>query len=133
MAIMALVVHQWRSSDTRGADWCTPSRQVRRGDRLQLALRPGKIDMSPSPMAPGAGTSTGTIRHVVYLGTVPHYYVTSEAGEAFVIHCQSQAPSHPRRPLRVGDAIHLFWRPEHTLMLENNAEPSDLVAVKESG
>jgi spermidine/putrescine ABC transporter ATP-binding subunit len=114
--------------------WVTgaPGRQVRKGDRLQLALRPEKVDISASPMTPKANTCTGTIRHIVYLGTVTHYYVTSETGEAFVIYCQNQAASPSCGPLRVGDAIHLSWKPEHTLMLENDAEPSDVVAGKES-
>ncbi|HEX9869393.1 MAG TPA: ABC transporter ATP-binding protein, partial [Candidatus Tectomicrobia bacterium] len=102
---------------------CAPGRQVRKGDRLQLALRPEKVDISSSPMAAEANTCTGTIRHIVYLGTVTHYYVTSETGEAFVIFRQNQAASPSCGPLCVGDAIHLSWRPEHTLMLENDAVP----------
>jgi spermidine/putrescine transport system ATP-binding protein len=109
-----------------------PGRQVCTGDRLQLALRPEKVDISSSPMTPEANTCTGRIRHIVYLGTVTHYYVTSETGEEFVIYCQNQAASPSCGPLRVGNAIHLSWRPEHTLMLENDTEPGDVVAGKES-
>jgi ABC-type Fe3+/spermidine/putrescine transport system ATPase subunit len=90
------------------------------------------VDISSSPMMPEANTCTGRIRHIVYLGTVTHYYVTSETGEAFVIYRQNQAASPSCGPLCVGDAIHLSWKPEHTLMLENDAEPGDVVAGKES-
>jgi ABC-type Fe3+/spermidine/putrescine transport system ATPase subunit len=106
-------------------------REVRRGDRLQLALRPEKVDITSAPVMAEMNTCTGTIRHIVYLGTVTHYYVTSEDGEAFVVYWQNQAASHGSGPLRVGDTVHLSWKPEHTLMLENDDEGSDPVAAKE--
>ena len=83
-------------------------------------------------MTPQANTCTGTIRHIVYLGTVTHYYVTSEDGEAFVVYCQNQSASPACGSLCVGDAIYLSWKPEHTLMLENDTEPGDVVAGKGS-
>jgi spermidine/putrescine ABC transporter ATP-binding subunit len=108
-----------------------PERDVRGGDMLQLALRPEKVDMASVPMTAEANTCTGKIKHIVYLGTVTHYYVTSEHGDAFVVYWQNQAASHTSGPLRVGDAIHLSWKPEHTLILENDDECSDVVAAKE--
>jgi spermidine/putrescine ABC transporter ATP-binding subunit len=110
---------------------CAPERQARQGDRLQLALRPEKLHMSSTPEAPEANTCAATIRHIVYLGTVTHYYVTSESGEAFVVYCQNQAASPSCRPWRIGKAIHLSWKAEHTLILENNVAPGDLVVGKE--
>jgi spermidine/putrescine ABC transporter ATP-binding subunit len=108
-----------------------PEREVHRGDRLQLALRPEKVDITSAPATTEGNICTGTIRHIVYLGTVTHYYVTSEDGETFVVYWQNQAASHTSGPLRVGDAIHLSWKPEHTLLLENDEERSDVVAAKE--
>jgi spermidine/putrescine transport system ATP-binding protein len=106
------------------------AREVRKGDRLQLALRPEKVDITSVPAA-AANTCSGTLRHIVYLGTVTHYYVTSEDGEAFIVYWQNQAASHTSEPLRVGDTIHLAWKPEHTLMLENDDERSDFVTATE--
>jgi ABC-type Fe3+/spermidine/putrescine transport system ATPase subunit len=97
----------------------------------QLALRPEKVDMAAVPMTAEANTCTGKIKHIVYLGTVTHYYVTSEHGDAFVVYWQNQAASYTSGPLRVADAIHLSWKPEHTLILENDDECSDVVAAKE--
>ena len=107
-------------------------REVRQGDRLHLALRPEKVHMTSSPVTEGDNTCAGTIRHVVYLGTVTHYYVSSAEGEAFVIYQQNQHASHTCGPWRVGDTVHLSWKPEHTLMVENIEEDSDAVATKES-
>jgi hypothetical protein len=68
-----------------------PEREVHRGDMLQLALRPEKVDIASAPMTAEANTCSGTIRHIVYLGAVTHYDVASEAGEAFVVYWQNQA------------------------------------------
>ena len=89
---------------------CAPGHQVCKGYRLQLARCPEKVDISSLPMTPQANACKGTIRHIVYLGTVTHYYVTSEDGEAFVIYCQNQAASPSCGPLCVGDMIHLSWK-----------------------
>jgi ABC-type Fe3+/spermidine/putrescine transport system ATPase subunit len=105
------------------------AREVRKGDRLQLALRPEKVDITSVPAA--ANTCSGTIRHIVYLGTATHYYVISEDGEAFIVYRQNQTAAHPSGPLRVGDTIHLAWKPEHTLMLENDDERSGIVTAQE--
>jgi ABC-type Fe3+/spermidine/putrescine transport system ATPase subunit len=103
-----------------------PERQVRRGDRLQLALRPEKVDIAATPAPAGANGCIGTIKHIVYLGTMTHYYVTSDAGEEFVVYCQNQASVHTSGRLCVGDAIHLSWKSEHTLLLESDDERGDI-------
>jgi putative spermidine/putrescine transport system ATP-binding protein len=109
-----------------------PEREVLRGDRLHLALRPEKVHLTWSQSAQEANTCAGTIKHIVYLGTVTHYYMTSEAGEAFVAYLQNHEAPHTCAPLRVGDTVHLSWKPEHTLILENDEERCDVTAAKES-
>jgi ABC-type Fe3+/spermidine/putrescine transport system ATPase subunit len=74
----------------------------------------------------------GTIGHIVYLGTVTHYYVDSAEGEAFVVYVQNQEGSHTCGLWRVGDTVHLSWKPEHTLIVEHDEERSDVIAAKES-
>jgi len=39
---------------------------------------------------------------------------------------------NPCGSLCVGDAIHLSWKPEHTLVVEIDAAPGDVIAEKES-
>jgi spermidine/putrescine transport system ATP-binding protein len=110
----------------------TPDGEVRQGDHLHLALRPEKVHLTSSPARQEVNTCAGTIRHIVYLGTVTHYYVTSEEDEAFVVYLQNQQASHTCGPLHVGDTVHLSWKPEHTLIVESNEEYSDIVRTKES-
>jgi ABC-type polar amino acid transport system ATPase subunit len=50
---------------------------------------------------------------------------------ALFVYWQNQAASHTSGPLCVGDTIHLAWKPEHTLMLENDDERSDFVTATE--
>jgi spermidine/putrescine ABC transporter ATP-binding subunit len=108
-----------------------PERDVRQGDTLHLALRPEKVHITASPSRQEANTCTGIIGHIVYLGTVTHYYVTSDDGGAFVVYVQNQAASHISGLLRVGDTVHLSWRPEHTLIVEDDEPSSDVTTAKE--
>jgi len=87
------------------------------GDTVQLALRPEKVTMLPCddtamPYAPFA-----TVQHIVYLGTVTHYYTRTMQGEEIIIYAQNQDMGH-RSPVAVGDVMSLSWKPEHLLVLE---------------
>jgi ABC-type Fe3+/spermidine/putrescine transport system ATPase subunit len=106
-------------------------REVRQGAPLRVALRPEKVQMTSSPVTEGGNRCTGTIKHIVYLGTVTHYYVTNEEGEAFVVYLQNQQTSHTCGPWRVGDTVHLSWKPERTLIVENGDEDGDSVETEE--
>jgi spermidine/putrescine ABC transporter ATP-binding subunit len=114
--------------------WASPlvKGEVRQGDHLHLALRPEKIHLSPSPAPAATNTCVGAIRHIVYLGTATHYYVTSEEGEALIVYLQNQQMSHTCGPLHVGDTVHLSWKPEHTLVVENHEQDGNTVTTKES-
>jgi hypothetical protein len=50
----------------------------------------------------------------------------------FVSYLESQQAAHACGPWRGGDTVHLPWKAEHTLMMENGEEDSDSVATEES-
>jgi ABC-type Fe3+/spermidine/putrescine transport system ATPase subunit len=49
-------------------------KKVRRGDLLRLAWRPEKVLLAPPLPADTPHTQAATIQHIVYLGTVTHFY-----------------------------------------------------------
>jgi spermidine/putrescine transport system ATP-binding protein len=83
------------------------------GDRLDLSVRPEKIDMSTSePTAADSSVLRGTVSEVVYLGTSTNYIVTTSLGADIVVFDQnaSSAEDIAKR----GDKVFLSWNPQHS-------------------
>lgn len=92
-------------------------RTLHQGEHLHLALRPEKVAMC-SPREATAEGQPVTITHVVYLGMVTHYYTRTPQGEELIVYVQNQERTHGQRAFGVGDTVHLSWKPEHVLVLE---------------
>jgi spermidine/putrescine transport system ATP-binding protein len=82
------------------------------GARLELTVRPEKIDLSAAP-PPGDGcVLRGTVTEVVYLGTSTNFAVTTTTGADMVVFQQNSASAG--QPAARGDSIWLSWQPEHS-------------------
>jgi spermidine/putrescine ABC transporter ATP-binding subunit len=92
------------------------------GDTLHLALRPEKISLSRSRPTGEQNIAAAVIKHIVYLGTVTHYYVKTEEGEDLVVYAQNQETLPTHLPFAAGEAIFLSWQPESMLQLEQSME-----------
>jgi len=106
---------------TRGMPiWLKPPLrlQISVGDTLHLALRPEKVTMVPFGDTLMPYTQSATIKHIVYLGTVTHYYTRTIHGEEIMSYAQNQDMGHGCGPVAVGDVMSLCWKPENLLILE---------------
>ncbi len=87
----------------------------RAGDRVELAIRPEKIEIA-EVAGRAANCLPGTVENVVYLGAVTYYHVQTPDGRLVVME-QNRAARHDATPSPVGRAVHVCWDVEHTLVL----------------
>jgi ABC-type Fe3+/spermidine/putrescine transport system ATPase subunit len=107
--------------------WVPPAdgKKVRVGDTCQIALRPEKISLSRHRPAAEPHVTAATIKHIVYLGTVTHYYVKTEEGEDLVVYVQNQDNSPIHLPVAAGDTTVLSWKAESMLLLDQGIDVKD--------
>jgi spermidine/putrescine transport system ATP-binding protein len=84
------------------------------GDKLEVSVRPEKIDLhrSGDPSQSGRSVLSGIVTEVVYHGTATNYTVTTAAGPDFVVFDQNASGAEDL--VVRGDRVHLTWRPEHS-------------------
>jgi spermidine/putrescine transport system ATP-binding protein len=83
------------------------------GSRLELTVRPEKIDLSAAPPAGDGCALRGSVTEVVYLGTSTNFSVSTTAGSDMVVFQQNSA-SAATAPAARGDSVWLSWQPEHS-------------------
>jgi spermidine/putrescine ABC transporter ATP-binding subunit len=107
--------------------WVPPAdgKKVRVGDTCQIALRPEKISLSRHRPAAEQHVTAAVIKHIVYLGTVTHYYVKTEEGEDLVVYVQNQDNSPIHLPFAAGDTTVLSWKAESMLLLDQGIDVKD--------
>jgi len=89
-----------------------PDRAVGEGSRLELTVRPEKINLT-AERPPGEGCALrGTVTEVVYLGTSTNFSVTTSAGSDMVVFQQNSATA--ANVAGRGDSIWLSWNPQHS-------------------
>lgn len=93
----------------------TPQQNVRVGQTVHLVLRPEKIKIGAQGRKE-PNIFTATITHIVYLGTVTHYYVKTVEGENLIVYTQNDDVME-QSTLAVGATIFLSWKPENVLLL----------------
>ena len=87
-------------------------RAVGEGSRLELTVRPEKIELT-TERPPGEGCALrGTVTEVVYLGTSTNFSVTTSAGADVVVFQQNSASAG--NVAARGDSIWLSWNPQHS-------------------
>jgi spermidine/putrescine transport system ATP-binding protein len=89
-----------------------PDRAVSEGSRLELTVRPEKIDlMTARPSGEGCALR-GTVTEVVYLGTSTNFSVTTSVGADVVVFQQNSASAGDMAAR--GDSVWLSWNPQHS-------------------
>ncbi|WP_433230830.1 ABC transporter ATP-binding protein [Actinomadura formosensis] len=86
--------------------------KVAAGQRLELTIRPEKIDIGLDKPADGLCAVRGTVTEVVYLGTSTSYNITTHTGADVVVFLQN-ATSADDIATR-GDSVWLSWEPRHS-------------------
>jgi spermidine/putrescine ABC transporter ATP-binding subunit len=88
-------------------------RTVGQGSRLELTVRPEKIDLSTAPPPDdGCCALRGKVTEVVYLGTSTNFSVTTTTGSDMVVFQQNSASATDVAGR--GDSVWLSWQPEHS-------------------
>jgi spermidine/putrescine transport system ATP-binding protein len=87
-------------------------RGVSEGSRLELTVRPEKIDLATAPPAGEGCALRGTVTEVVYLGTSTNFSVSTTAGSDMVVFQQNSASAATVADR--GDSVWLSWQPEHS-------------------
>ena len=91
---------------------------VRGGDRLEVSIRPEKIDLHrgvPPVTATGGSVLSGTVTEVVYHGTSTNYTVATAAGADFTVFDQNASNAEDLADR--GDRVYLTWAPQHSYMI----------------
>jgi len=100
------------SGDERILVPLTGSLPVSAGSKLELTVRPEKIDLSAAPPPAGRCAMRGTVTEVVYLGTSTNFAVTTTTGADMVVFQQNSAAAG--QLANRGDSIWLSWLPQHS-------------------
>ncbi|GAB2576895.1 polyamine-transporting ATPase [Paractinoplanes abujensis] len=91
---------------------------ARTGDKLEVSIRPEKIDLHrgvPPVTATGGSVLSGTVTEVVYHGTSTNYTVATAAGADFTVFDQNASNAED---LAVrGDRVYLTWAPQHSYLI----------------
>ncbi|MEV6598462.1 ABC transporter ATP-binding protein [Actinoplanes sp. NPDC051346] len=88
---------------------------VRPGDRLEVSIRPEKIDLHrevPPVSATGGSVLSGVVSEVVYHGTSTNYTVSTATGADFTVFDQNA--SNAEDLAERGDRVFLTWAPRHS-------------------
>ena len=87
-------------------------RAVSEGSRLELTVRPEKIDLTAERPSREGCVLRGTVTEVVYLGTSTNFSVTTSAGADVVVFQQNSASAGDMAAR--GDSVWLSWNPQHS-------------------
>ena len=83
------------------------------GDKLEISVRPEKIDLERGATPPGdCSVLSGTVIEVVYHGTSTNYTVATTAGPEFVVFDQNAASADDLAGR--GDHVFLTWNAQHS-------------------
>ncbi|MFC4906297.1 ABC transporter ATP-binding protein [Actinomadura gamaensis] len=88
---------------------------VATGDKVELTVRPEKMQITPDDPGDGLCRVHGTVSEVVYLGTSTNYNVTTNAGADVVVFVQNAMNAED--VARRGDAVWLSWEPQHSYLI----------------
>jgi putative spermidine/putrescine transport system ATP-binding protein len=92
-------------------------------DGRRFTVRPEKIRMLGDGEDPAQGVSVeqGTIRDVVYVGSVTRYHVVLDAGGELTVLSQNLESGSSEALERQGSRARLVWRPEHVFVIETRS------------
>jgi ABC-type Fe3+/spermidine/putrescine transport system ATPase subunit len=101
---------------------------IAKGHQLTVAIRPERIRIEPRADGvahPGSSLS-GTVRQIIYLGTLTQYFVTTALGPNLIV---SELSGTRTAEIHEGDAVTLSWGLDDASVLQpdgsaTGAEPS---------
>jgi spermidine/putrescine transport system ATP-binding protein len=94
------------------------SERIRTGDKVEVSVRPEKIDIHrgvPPTSATGGSVLSGVVTEVVYHGTSTNYTVQTAAGADFTVFDQNASSADDLADR--GDRVFLTWAPQHSYVI----------------
>ena len=80
-----------------------------------MAVRPERVELAAGdPAVDGGSRLSGTVRQVVYLGTLTQFHVDTAIGKRLIVHHLSDERSSS---VREGDRVVLTWAREDAAVL----------------
>ena len=89
--------------------------RVTQGAKLEVTVRPEKIELSTERPPIGSCAVRGTVTEVVYLGTSTNFTIATTTGAEIVVFQQNSA-SAGDVAVR-GDSVWLSWQPQHSYLI----------------
>ncbi|MCR9112687.1 MAG: ABC transporter ATP-binding protein [Rhodobacteraceae bacterium] len=96
-----------------------PERAVSTGDRVQVAIRPEKIDLGETRPNGGTQSVEGTLENAAYLGERSHFFVRLDGVEQPVA-VSSQNRAHGSGAMGEARSVWLSWDPESVVLLASD-------------
>jgi spermidine/putrescine transport system ATP-binding protein len=97
------------------------------GDRLELTVRPEKIEIATERPGDDNGSRVrATVSEVVYLGTATNYHVTTASGDDVTVFLQNATNADDIAAR--GDDVWLSWEPRHSYAIGAAGAPASVGA-----
>lgn len=96
-----------------------PERAVSTGDKVQVAIRPEKIDLGETKPNGGTQSVEGTLENAAYLGERSHFFVRLDGVEQPVA-VSSQNRAHGSGAMGEARSVWLSWDPESVVLLASD-------------
>jgi spermidine/putrescine transport system ATP-binding protein len=92
-----------------------PSQRLSVGDKLTVAIRPGKMSLSRVAPAADHNAIEGTVIDTLYLGSSTQFYVAT-GGVRTEVHRQNTDSASAEQNFAIGDKVWITWLPQSTLL-----------------
>jgi spermidine/putrescine transport system ATP-binding protein len=89
--------------------------RVTQGAKLEVTVRPEKIELGTERPPAGSCALRGTVTEVVYLGTSTSFTVATTTGAEIVVFQQNTASAGDVAAR--GDSVWLSWQPQHSYLI----------------
>jgi spermidine/putrescine transport system ATP-binding protein len=89
--------------------------RVTQGAKLEVTVRPEKIELSTERPPAGSCALRGTVTEVVYLGTSTNFTIATTTGAEIVVFQQNSASAGDVAAR--GDSVWLSWQPQHSYLI----------------
>ena len=94
-----------------------PTKDITLNTSVTIAIRPERLDLSPTAISDTLNCLRGTIQDESYLGTTLQYTVQTDYPTPLIAHQQNVGVKDTHRFQR-GDTVYLHWAPENAIVLK---------------
>ncbi|MFN8223797.1 MAG: ABC transporter ATP-binding protein [Gaiellales bacterium] len=104
---------------------------VAQGESVTITVRPEKIKLAAGAVHGRASHVSGTVREVVYLGSMTQLIVDLRTGETLTVHRLNDEVG--RTEVRAGAPVVLHWAADHSYVIGNTNGATERTASSDEG